>query len=116
MANLVILECQFLIPLRRDRDISDGELHDRTVWRWLEDELFDHFDGYGKARESHDGAWRSRLTGKRTRDVSRRFFVALPKKRLNELRAILRQACIRFAQQCIYLSIAGIVEFVEAEK
>ena len=46
-------------------------------------------------------------------DRSRKYIVALPRARLGALRAILREACSQFAQKCIYLSVAGCVEFVE---
>jgi hypothetical protein len=41
--------------------------------------------------------------------------LALARSRLAELRQLLAQACGRFQQKCIYLSVAGRVEFVEGE-
>jgi hypothetical protein len=45
-------------------------------------------------------------------DSSRKFIVALPRRRLRELRALLVEACGVFQQKCIYLSVGGTVEFV----
>ncbi len=52
-------------------------------------------------------------TGKRVTDRSRNYRVALTREDLGDLRALLREACAVFAQKCIYLSVAGHVEFVK---
>ena len=49
-----------------------------------------------------------------TRDESRKYWVALPAHKVEDLREMLRRAAITFDQRAIYLSIAGRVEFVEA--
>jgi hypothetical protein len=46
-------------------------------------------------------------------DDSRRYVVALQREAVGELRLLLREACSVFQQKCIYLSVAGYVEFVE---
>jgi hypothetical protein len=51
-------------------------------------------------------------TGRRVEDSSRKFYVAVPRTQLFLLRSVLRDACGVFRQKCIYLSIAGHVEFV----
>jgi hypothetical protein len=33
-------ECSFLIPRRRDAQLSDGELHEPEAWYWLLDRLY----------------------------------------------------------------------------
>jgi hypothetical protein len=43
---------------------------------------------------------------------SRRFIVAIPQSRLDELRLLLVEACTWFFQKCIYLNVAGEVEFI----
>jgi hypothetical protein len=116
MPKAKLSECQFLIPACRDTEISDGEIHEPHAWRWLQRELVERFDGWGKTSESFEGAWRSGLSGNISHDESKRYFVAIPKQRVNELRKILQVACVEFAQQCIYLSVAGMVEFVEANQ
>ena len=64
--------------------------------------------------ETFEDEWKSTLSGNVSHDVSKRYFVALSKQRVNELRKLLQLACIEFEQQCIYLSVAGVVEFIEA--
>src|SRR5690349_11133269 len=113
MGKARLWECEFLIPIRRDVEISDGELHTPDAWDWLEDELMTAFDGWHVLSEPGRGAWRSGA-GKVNLDLSYRYTAAITKRQLGDLRAILRAACVRFAQQCIYLSVAGAVEFVEA--
>jgi hypothetical protein len=114
MSKVRLVECQFLIPLRRDGELSDGATHTTRTWRWLERELQDQFGGWSKASETYEGVWKSSMSDQLIRDRSVRYLVAVRTTQLEELRLILQAACARFAQQCIYLSIGGIVEFVEA--
>jgi hypothetical protein len=58
MAKSKLVECQFLIPLRRDDEISDGELTDTRIWRWLHEQLFDQFGGWSVLSDTVEGAWR----------------------------------------------------------
>jgi hypothetical protein len=107
-----LTECSFLIPLRRDVEISDGRPHAAKVWSWFHGELYDQFGGYTVAPGTYQGVWKSSTTGQPVHDASRRFIVAIPKRRLREPRHLLREAGQQFHQQCIYLSNAGQVEFV----
>ena len=45
-------------------------------------------------------------------DVSRRYTVAIPQAKLDDLRDLLRRVANTFDQKAIYLSVAGEVEFV----
>jgi hypothetical protein len=107
-----LLECSFLIPVRRDRNLSDGKLHRATTWLWLEDELV-VFGGATRAPNLYPGWYLDPDTGEQVRDRSRKYFVAVPPARVEELRGLLRRACGKFRQKYIYLSVAGRVEFVE---
>jgi hypothetical protein len=106
------LECAFLIPIRQDANLSEGELHSTEAWEWLDNELFEAFDGVTLAPGLYAGAYRDPDTGERVNDESRRFVVAMPAASTNELREMLKQACVVFQQKCIYLSVAGSVELV----
>jgi hypothetical protein len=106
------LECSFLIPVRRDRNLSDGRLHATTAWKWLDDQLYE-FGGATRATELYEGWYLDPDTQEPVKDLSRKYLVALPRRKLGRLRALLREACGVFRQKCIYLSIAGHVEFVE---
>jgi len=112
IARRRLVECAFLIPLRRDKHLSDGLPHQRKAWQWLRQRLFD-FRGATRALELYEGWYLDPDTRQSMTDRSRRYVVALTRPELRKLRALLRQACGVFAQKCIYLSIAGIVEFVE---
>jgi hypothetical protein len=112
MARKTLLECAFLIPIRRDRNRSDGKLHKRGAWKWLEDGLL-AFGGGTRDTDLKEGWYPDPDTGERVWDRSRRYVIALPRQQVDELRGVLREACRVFRQKCIYLSVAGHVEFVE---
>ena len=46
------------------------------------------------------------------KDMSRRYILAIPEAKVNDLRLLLRMAAHTFDQLAIYLSVAGNVEFV----
>jgi len=112
MRRDALIECWFLIPIRRDSHLSDGEPHTIDTWTWLDDELFARFDGGTLAPGLYTGFYRDPDTGGRVDDSSRKFIVALKRRQLRELRDLLRIACGVFQQKCIYLSVSGSVEFV----
>lgn len=114
MASGALVECSFFIPLRRDSNLSDGASHPPDAWDWLDNELFVRFKGGTMAPGEYRGFYEDPDTGERVADDSLRFIVAVPKKELDGLRSLLSAACVMFAQKCIYLSVAGKVEFVEA--
>jgi hypothetical protein len=109
-----LYECSFLIPVRRDPILSDGKLHRAKTWMWLQHALLG-FGGATRPSTLYEGWYLDPDTGEQVADRSRKYIVALPRARLEELREVLRQACGKFRQKCIYLSVAGRVEFVEGE-
>jgi hypothetical protein len=115
MARKRLLECSFFIPIRRGKELSDGLPHAHKAWQWLDDQLL-AFEGTTRALELYEGWYVDRDTGKWVKDLSRRYLVALERRGVTRLRRLLRQACLVFAQKCIYLSVAGLVEFVERRK
>ena len=64
----------------------------------------------------YQGGYTDPDTGERVFDQSRKFYVAVPGRDLNKVRKMLTQACNVFGQKCIYLSIAGKVEFIEIDE
>jgi hypothetical protein len=114
VAAEALLECSFLIPVCRDRILSDGKPHPKKTWVWLEHELF-VFRGATRAPGLYPGWYPDPDTGEQVRDRSRKFFVAVPRAQVNELRRVLRRACAQFRQKSIYLNVAGRVEFVEGD-
>jgi non-canonical purine NTP pyrophosphatase (RdgB/HAM1 family) len=106
------LECHFLIPITRDINISDGQPHEETAWEWLVTQLWEGFGSGTQQPGLHDGFYPDPGTGKKIPDLSRRYYVSLPNEQLPKLRALLIEACRIFVQQMIYLSVAGITEYV----
>jgi hypothetical protein len=107
-----LLEYSFFIPIHRDKHLSDGKAHLAEAWEWLDDNLYD-FGGATRSGAVYLGFYEDRETKERVHDQSYRFEVALPRKQVAKLRLLLRDACRVFQQKCIYLSVAGNVEFVE---
>ena len=114
MVYAPVVQCEFLIPICRDAELSDGQVHHPEDWEWLREELFLRFDGATVALGFYSEFYRDPDTHQRVDDESRKYFVAVPEKKLGQLRTLLSEACVPFQQKCIYLSIAGRVEFVEA--
>ncbi len=114
VGRIALLECSFLIPIRRDRNLSDGRPHTREAWNWLDDQLYE-FEGATRANQLYEGWYRDSGTGKAVRDRSRKYYVALARSEVERLRSLLREVCRVFRQKCIYLSVAGHVEFVQGK-
>ncbi len=113
MTSPTFVQCEFLIPQRRDSDLSDGKKHRKEAWEWLDEELFVEFGGGTVAPGWYRGAWRDPDTQSRVNDLSRKFFVALAAEEVQRLRDLLTKACTVFEQKMIYLNIGGKVEFLE---
>ncbi len=109
-----VVECSFFVPLKQDANLSDGLLHGNASWDWLDNELFARFAGGTKAPGTYHGFYKDPDTLQRVDDESYRFVVAISETQLDELRMLLRAVCVIFVQKCIYLSVAGRVEFIEA--
>jgi hypothetical protein len=62
------------------------------------------------------GVYRDPVTGKTVFDESRRYTVALSRRRLPALRRLLRDVAVEFAQEEIYLVISGTVELIKRGK
>lgn len=112
MVHGPVLECAFLIPIRRDVNLSDGDLHATDAWEWLDDELFERFDGRTIAPGLYEGFYRDPDTEERIPDESRKYIVAVSQSEIDKLRELLTAAKVVFQQKCLYLSVAGEVEFV----
>jgi hypothetical protein len=71
------------------------------------------FGGATQAKGLYQGWYVDSKTKQRVKDLSRKYFVALPRGEVVRLRSLLQQACVVFQQKCIYLSVAGYVRFVK---
>jgi hypothetical protein len=111
MKRQPLLECTFLIPLRGDKNLSDGKEHEPDAWEWLKKELF-RFRGGSRRNATVSGYYPDPDTGTEVWDESWEYFVAIPRWKIPRLRSLLVKACDVFHQKVIYLSVAGRVEFV----
>ena len=116
MARRPVLACNLLIPVNRDSELSDGQPNSPGTWSWLETALYERFGGWTRAPGLYAGFYRDPDTDEKVSDESREYIVAVPQSRLKQLRSLVVEACRVFAQKCIYLSVAGRVEFIEAKK
>ena len=109
-----ILECAFFIPLIRN---TDKRPHQPLCWNALQDALFEAFGGSTgpeaiyRALRSVRGEYEGNA-GERIVDESWRYIAAVPRSRLTDLRQILARAANTYDQEAIYLSVAGVVEFI----
>lgn len=110
-----MIEARFFVPLRRDAELSDGELHTTDAWEWLNKKLMETFDGHTVAPGYFHGVWKNPATGRPVADQSRQYLVAVPEESVELMREMLKSACRVFPQQCIYLSVGGKVEFVKPD-
>lgn len=110
-----IIECSFLVPLCRDANLSDGKPHEGRYWTWLDATLHGAFGGRTTAPGFYHGTYTDPDTGERVADESRKYIVAVPEADLPLLRLILSVVCAVFEQKCIYLSVAGRVEFIRGD-
>ncbi len=111
-----LVECSFLIPEVGD---SDRRVHRGSAWQELAVQLREAFPSGHTGPEivhrdvrSIGGEYSEFDTDRIVRDISRRYTVAIPEGRVVDLRRLLSWAAEIFDQKAIYLSVAGIVEFV----
>jgi len=109
--------CVFLIPVVRD---SDRKPHPPILWRLLQDVLMKNFSAVTgpetvlyRSGKAVPGAWSPGEGQAPVEDQNRRYTVAIPADRVDELRALLRRAGNSFDQRVIYLEVAGYAEFLE---
>ena len=116
-----LVECSFPIPIVRD---GDRQSHQPHTWADLTIELRNLVKSYPKGHQGPKTVfhWEEDVTpgeyeegpaSGMTRDESRKYWIALPAEKVEDLRAMLRRAANTFDQRAIYLSVAGHVEFVE---
>jgi len=104
-------ECQFVIPRRRDRRLSDGEPHAPTALAWWRKQLWEKFGVRRWSGATEFSDWRDN-SGPRVSDQLVKFTIALPDDKVDELRQLLMEACVVFCQECIYLRVGADAELV----
>jgi hypothetical protein len=110
--------CSFLIPIVRD---SDRKPHPPVLWRLLHDSLLRAFGAwsgpeavvYYRQQEPVPGTWSPGEGEEPVEDLSRRYTLAVPADRVDDLRALIRRAGNSFDQRAMYLEVAGYAELLE---
>jgi len=110
--------CVFLVPVVRD---SDRKPHPSILWRRLQDVLVRLFEGIGgpetvlyyRTLDPVAGSWSAGQGSDPVEERSRKYTVAVPRERVDELRALLRRAGNSFDQRVMYLEVAGYAELLE---
>lgn len=93
-------ECTFLIPIRRDSDLSDGDLHGTQAWEWLRERLWELFDTAGTiAPGLYEGGYQDSDTQQRVYDQSRKYILAVSKRDLSKLRDLLKRCLWRVSAE-----------------
>lgn len=111
-----LVEVSFFVPEVRN---SDRQLHQPLAWRLLQDEIRRRFpeghagpENFYRAVDLVPGEYSVAPGDPPISDRSRRYILALPETRIDEVRELLRKAAVTFDQEAMYLSVAGVVEFV----
>ncbi len=107
------IEASFLVPIRADANLGDGQLHEPLKWKELHRTLYHQFGGWTCTGDVQ-GCYQDPDTGQPVHDHSKRYVVALPQRRIDDLRAYCRLVAVTFVQKSIYFAVGTQVEFIEA--
>jgi len=98
---------------------SDKKPHQPITWNLLVNEIRRLFPAGHSGPETFyrgdalvPGEYEESPESPPVSDTSRRYILAIPESKVNDLRSLLKMAAHTFDQQAIYLSVAGMVEFV----
>jgi hypothetical protein len=112
------VQCEFFIPVVRNSEIKP---HQPIAWNLLVNEIRRLFPAGHSGPETFyrgdalvPGEFEENPERPPVSDTSRRYLLAAPEGKPNDLRLLLKMAAHTFDQQAIYLSVAGTVEFVIA--
>ena len=115
-----LAECAFLIPIVRN---SDKQRHQPVAWTLLGKDIRRVFSAGHSGPETFyrgdallPGEYEDNPGEPPIPDESRRYLLAIPANKVDDLRQRLRKAANTFEQKAIYLSVKGDVEFVTASE
>lgn len=108
-----LVVAMFQIPITEDGTVGSGRRHPTFRWKSLENALYEHFGGWTRLPGETSGMWKDRMTGEPARDRCRWFQVDLDSARVEDLRELLRRACVTFVQQEIRVVVDGKPEYIK---
>lgn len=111
-----IIQTTFLVPIREDKSIGNGELHPEQKWECLTEKLYLEFSGWTIAPNFYPGGWINPKTGERIEDESRKYFVDIKKKELSNMKMFIKEIAVLFVQQYIRFEHEGEVEYISGEE
>jgi hypothetical protein len=112
------VQCEFFVPIVRN---SDKEAQQPLAWKLLGNEIRRVFPAGRSGPETFyrgdalvPGEYEDTPGKPPIEDESRRYLLAIPEDKVDDLRQVLRKTANTFDQKAIYLSVRGYVEFVTA--
>jgi hypothetical protein len=113
-----LVQCEFLVPIVRN---SDKKPHQPSAWNALGNEIRRAFPAGHSGPETFyrgdslvPGEFVDEPNTPAIQDISRRYLLAIPEAKVDDLRLLLRKAANTFDQKAMYLAVKGYVEFVTA--
>jgi hypothetical protein len=113
-----LIQCEFFVPIVRN---SDKKPHQPSAWTQLGNEIRRVFPAGHSGPETFyrgdalvPGEYEDSKDEPPIQDTSRRYLLAIPEAKVDDLRLLLRRAANTFDQKAMYLSVKGEVEFVIA--
>lgn len=113
-----LVQCEFFVPIVRN---SDKKPHQPSAWIALGNEIRRVFPAGHSGPETFyrgdtllSGEYEDSPQDPPIKDESRRYLLAIPETKVNDLRQLLRKAANTFDQKAMYLAVKGDVEFVIA--
>ena len=110
------VQCEFFVPIVRN---SDKQPHQPTAWASLGNEIRQAFPAGHSGPETFyrgdalvPGEYEVNPAEPPIEDTSRRYLLAIPAQKVDDLRQILRKAANTFDHLAMYLSVKGDVEFI----
>lgn len=113
-----LVQCEFFVPIVRN---SDKKPHQPSAWAALVNEIRKLFPAGHSGPETFyrgdalvPGEYEDRPNEPPIEDSSRRYLLAIPETKIEDLRGLLRRSANTFDQKAMYLAVKGYVEFVTA--
>ena len=112
----LLIQCEFFVPVVRN---SDKQPHQPSAWSALGIAIRRVFPAGHSGPEIFyrgdaliPGEYEDCPGEPPIQDSSRRYLLAIPEAKIDDLRALLRKAANTFDQMAMYLAVKGDVEFV----